>query len=368
MDNPIRWLKLASQLALRGYGLTSPNPMVGAVLIKHNNIIGYGWHKGAGLPHAEVEAIKDAESKGYTVEGATLFVSLEPCSTWGRTPPCTDLIVKKKISQVYIAALDPNPAHQGRAIEILKKAGIKPHLIELPFAQRLIIGFDHWIRYKEPWIIIKFASSLDARIATSKGNSRWITNSRSRATAIRLRQGVDAILVGVNTVIADDPELTIRWGNKYWPRQPLRVVLDPHARIPQRAKLLNDRYRNNTLLILSEMAPVEKVKKLSELCEVLILPYTPEKGIDLKALSIELGHRQVTRLLVEGGGKTIASFINQGYIHEACFFIAPILIGGKSAPRNIDKINLQKPLQLNILQTKILEGDLYIRAFPNYLI
>src|SRR5438874_7580793 len=236
-----RFMRVALGLAGRGYGTTSPNPMVGAVLVKHGNIIGRGWHRRAGEPHAEIEALRDAEKHGYSARGATLFVTLEPCCTHGRTPPCTDAIRAAGIRRVIVGATDPNPKHRGKAFKILIRAGIKvtvlaewegrarrsvradPDPARQPRAQdrapcqkladecaRLNEAVNHWIVHRAPFVTVKAAMTLDGKIATADGESKWITSGKARAYAMKLRQGADAILVGVNTVLADNPSLTLR--------------------------------------------------------------------------------------------------------------------------------------------------------------
>src|SRR5687767_4528409 len=199
-------MREALRLAWRGYGLTSPNPMVGAVVVKGGKIIGRGWHRRAGLPHAEIEALRGIEARG-----ATLYVTLEPCCTHGRTPPCTDEIIAFGIKRVVVAAVDPNPAHRGKGLGILARAGIDltRGVLERE-AVELNAPFNHWIIHRTPLVTLKAAMSLDGKIATRAGESKWITGEKSRAHAMHLRQGADAILVGVKTIIADDPSLTVR--------------------------------------------------------------------------------------------------------------------------------------------------------------
>src|ERR1041385_7435431 len=204
-------MRLALRLARRGCGTSSPNPMVGAVLLKQGVIIGRGWHRRAGGPHAEIEALRDAERKGRSPKGATLYVTLEPCSTHGRTPPCTDAIVAAGIKRVVVGATDPNPPHAGRAFRLLKRAGIgvTPG-VHAEECARLNEAFNHWIVRRTPFVTVKAAMTLDGKIATANGESKWITGEQARACGMKLRQGADAILVGINTLLADDPSLTVR--------------------------------------------------------------------------------------------------------------------------------------------------------------
>src|ERR1043166_3981109 len=204
-------MRVALNLARRGYGKTSPNPMVGALLVKSGRIIGQGWHHQAGKPHAEIEALRDAERRGHSVQGATLYVTLEPCSTHGRTPPCTDAIIAAGISKVFIGAKDPNPNHEGRGLKLLASHRIKVACGILGNeATSLNEPFNHWIVKQTPFVTVKAAMTLDGKIATVSGESKWITNTLSRRIGMKLRQGHDAVLVGVNTVLADNPQLTVR--------------------------------------------------------------------------------------------------------------------------------------------------------------
>ena len=208
------FMRRALRLARQGYGTTSPNPMVGAVLVKGGRIIGRGWHRRAGAPHAEIEALRDAQKRGHKAKGATLYVTLEPCCTQGRTPPCTDAIVAAGIRRVVVGAVDPNPRHRGRAFKILRRAGTAvTQGVMAEECARLNEAFNHWIVHRTPFVTVKAGMTLDGKIATAAGESRWITGEKARAYGMKLRQGADAILVGINTVLADDPSLTVRMQN-----------------------------------------------------------------------------------------------------------------------------------------------------------
>ena len=235
----VQFMRLAFRLARRGFGRTSPNPMVGAVLVKNGKIIGQGWHHRAGEPHAEIEALRSAKENP---RGATLFVTLEPCCTHGRTPPCTGAIIAAGLKRVVVAALDPNPAHCGRGLQILRKAGISvSHGLLAEQELSLNEAFRHWIVHRTPFVTVKAAMSLDGKIATRAGQSKWITGPEARACGMTLRTGADAILVGVNTIIADDPALTLRQPG-FEDKRLRRIVLDPTARIPLRSKVVADKF------------------------------------------------------------------------------------------------------------------------------
>lgn len=336
-------MQLALRLARRGYGLTSPNPMVGAVLVKGGRIIGCGWHRGAGMPHAEVEAIRDALQNGQNTKNATLVVTLEPCSTYGRTPPCTKAIIAAGIKRVVIGAIDPNPAHAGRAVQILRRAGVTVTAGVLATeSTQLNEPFNHWVVHRTPFVTVKAAMTLDGKIATATGESKWITATRARAFAMKLRQGADAILVGVNTVLADDPSLTIRYGLKrLGSKQPRRIVLDSMARTPLHAKVVTDKFAALTTIVVGDRAPGDRVVALAQRANVVVAPLVENRGaseplqIDLRWLLKKLGAQDVTSLLVEGGGEVNASFLLGGLAHRIAFFYAPKVIGGRHALRAV---------------------------------
>src|ERR1043166_8881746 len=238
-------MSAALRLARRGYGATSPNPMVGAILVKTGRIIGRGWHRRAGEPHGEIEALQDAAKRGHNPKGATLYVTLEPCCTHGRTPPCTDAIIGAGIKRVVVGAVDPNPRHCGKGLALLKHAGISVAQGVLSNeCNQLNETFNHWIVHRTPFVTVKAAMTLDGKIATASGESKWITGEQARSCGMRLRKGADAILVGINTLLADDPSLTVRTvqspRSKVQSHRLRRIVLDSMARTPLRAKVVND--------------------------------------------------------------------------------------------------------------------------------
>ena len=310
----LRFMRLALRLARRGYGSTSPNPMVGAVLVKAGRIIGQGWHRRAGGSHAEIAALRDAQARGAKSAGATLYVTLEPCCTHGRTPPCTDAIIAAGIKHVVVAATDPNPAHAGRGFKILQRAGIAvTRGVLAGEAARLNEAFNHWIVHRTPFVTVKAAMTLDGKIATPSGESKWITGEKARAHGMKLRAGVDAILVGVNTVLADDPSLTFRGqraggrGQKEATRL-RRIVLDSSARTPLTAKVVSDECAALTTVVVTRAAPARRVAALRRRVNVLVAPARGGR-IALRWLLKKLGAENVTSLLVEGGGEVNASFL-----------------------------------------------------------
>ena len=335
MPSDEQLMRDALRLAKRARGETSPNPLVGAVLAKRGNIIGRGWHRRAGLPHAEVEAIADAKRKGNPNKGATLYVTLEPCSTPGRTPPCTRAIAEAGIARVVVGATDPNPAHAGRAYRWLKRKGIDvEHGLLADEAAEINLAFNHWITTGLPFVTVKAAMTLDGKIATAGGESKWITGPEARREGMKLRHEADAILVGVNTIIADDPGLTLRDVRRpkaAWRGPALRrIILDPRARTPLVSQVLNDEFAEQTTVVVSPGAPAGRLAKLKQCCRVIKCPMA-KQGFNLKSLLGKLGRRDCTHLLVEGGGETNAAFIEAGFARRMAFFYAPKILGGREA-------------------------------------
>ncbi len=331
-QSDIQWMRRALELAAKGRGHTSPNPMVGAVLVDGNGqLLGEGWHHRAGEAHAEVNAIADAVARGNSIRGATLYVTLEPCSTTGRTGPCVEAILKAGIARVVCAATDPNPAHQGRGLELLRQAGVEVVSGVLSEESRKLNRvFNHWIVKRTPFVTLKSAMSLDGKIATAAGESQWITGEASRRHAMEFRAQVDAILVGVRTVLADDCALTVRLPG-YEGKRLRRIVLDSQARTPLTAKVVSDARRSLTTIVVSENAPVDRVRVLRQNVEVWQLPADAEGRPRISCLLEKLGSESVTHLLVEGGATVADSFLRQGFVHRIHFYYAPRIIGGQKA-------------------------------------
>lgn len=330
------FMRLALRLARRGYGRTSPNPMVGAVLVRRGKVIGQGWHHRAGLPHAEIEALEDAAQNGHLPQGATLYVTLEPCSTHGRTPPCTEAILRAGIRRVVVAATDPNPAHAGRGLDLLRQRGVQVTAgLLAEESARLNETFNHWIVHRTPFVTLKVAMTLDGKIATRTGESKWITGPAARRLAQRWRRGADALVVGIKTVLADDPALTLRRGERPLPgaRQPRRIVLDTLARTPLTSRLVNDAFAERTLIVVGERAPAQRVQALAARVKVWTAP--EDDGLDLRWMLERLGGENVTHLFVEGGGEVHAAFLRRGLAQRFLGFYAPLVLGGKTAPRAI---------------------------------
>jgi len=322
----LRFMWEALRLARRGLGLTSPNPAVGAVVAKGGKIVGRGYHRQVGGPHAEVVALQQA---GELARGADLYVTLEPCCHFGRTPPCVEAIIGAGIKRVFAAWQDPNPRVDGQGIARLRGAGLEVHLGLLEAQAKGLNEAHHkFVTTGLPLVTLKLACSLDGKIATREGESRWITGERARRFVHRLRAWHDAVLVGAATVLADDPELTVRLGRG---KQPRRVVADSRGRIPPTARILTSS-DPPPIVATTPLCLLEKREKLVETgAEVLVLPEREGK-VDLAALLRALGEREITSLLVEGGGKLAAGLLEAGLVDKAWFILAPIIIGGENAP------------------------------------
>jgi diaminohydroxyphosphoribosylaminopyrimidine deaminase/5-amino-6-(5-phosphoribosylamino)uracil reductase len=373
-----QFMRLALRLARRGCGAASPNPMVGAVLVKGGKIIGRGWHRRAGWPHAEITALRDAQKRGHSPRGATLYVTLEPCCTHGRTPPCTEAIITAGIKKVIIGATDPNPKHAGKGFKILQRADIEViHGILAEECATLNEAFNHWIVRHTPFVTVKAAMTLDGKIATSSGESKWITGEKSRAHAMKLRQGSDAILVGINTILADDPSLTfrsqkseVRSQNKV-PRL-RRIILDSMAWTPLTAKVVGDEFSALTTIIVGEHAPKNRGTALAKHVNVIIAPLakhsslvTRHSSLDLRWLLKQLGAENITSLLVEGGGEVNASFLLGGFAQRVAFFYAPKILGGRDSRKAVageGVKSLNEVIQLHDIKWQKLDDDLLLTA------
>ncbi len=311
------FMDLALSLARRRKGLTHPNPTVGCVIVKNGEVVGLGYHERVGFPHAEVVALQQA---GERARGATVYITLEPCTHFGKTPPCTDALIRAGVKKVVIATLDRNPIVGGKGVEKLNEAGIEVQIgIREKEAQELNEDFFTYISEKRPYITLKLAQTLDGRIATLTGDSKWITSFSSRRFAHRLRIEVSAILVGINTVLKDDPLLTVR--HIPTEKQPLRIVIDPELEVPLNAKIITD--RSAYTLIVFSRRDLEKEKKLLEAGVGLL--YMEE--INLRELMKELAKREIVHLLVEGGAFTITEFLKEKLWDRIVIFQAPKILG-----------------------------------------
>ncbi|MEQ1861427.1 MAG: bifunctional diaminohydroxyphosphoribosylaminopyrimidine deaminase/5-amino-6-(5-phosphoribosylamino)uracil reductase RibD [Chthoniobacteraceae bacterium] len=325
-----KFMRAALREAAKGIGQTSPNPAVGAVIVRGGRIVARGWHRRAGGPHAEIEAIRAAK----TTRGATLYVTLEPCSTHGRTPPCCDAIRAAGFGRVVIGAIDPNPKHAGRGVEILREAKIKVQTGVLgDECAALNRAFNKWIVTGMPWVIAKAGMSLDGRLTRPAGEGQWLTSEKSRAHAMGLRAAVDAILVGAGTLRADDPKLTLRGVEG---RQPWRVILTRSGRLPKAAHVFTDSHKERTLVY---------------------------RGESLRAVLRDLGKRSVTSVLIEGGGAVLGDAFDRRLVDEVHFYFAPLLCGGPDVIGGRGARCTAESLALSDVRYEHIGGDLHLAAF-----
>lgn len=327
------FIKKTLKLAKKGMGWTNPNPLVGAILVKDGGVIGQGYHHKYGFPHAEIEALKNCKEDP---KGAVLYVNLEPCNHFGKTPPCTEAIILAGIRKVVCSSLDPNPKTHGKSLEKLKSSGIEIAVGSLENEAKILNeAFFTFHEKKRPYVAIKFASSLDGKIATRTYDSKWITNEGAREYARKLRGEYQAVLVGINTVLKDDPHLGVRTKGY---KDPIRIIIDPHLRIPKNARVLRD---TNVLVFNGQITIPELLEKLKE--------------------------RQVISVLVEGGGDTLGHFVDSGIVDKVYVFHSPVLIGGEKAVSAIggqgaEKVS--KALHLKNVSFKKFDDNLLTIGYP----
>jgi diaminohydroxyphosphoribosylaminopyrimidine deaminase/5-amino-6-(5-phosphoribosylamino)uracil reductase len=329
-DPDLVFMRMALREARKGLGRTSPNPAVGSIVVRDGKVIGRGYHKKAGTPHAEVHALRAA---GEDARGATLYVTLEPCNHTGRTPPCTRAILASGIRRVVVGMIDPNPLVAGAGCALLQDNGIEVRAgvladecreLNYPFIKHITTGL--------PWVIMKAGCSLDGRIAAADGRSSWITCAKSRAEVHRLRDRVDAILIGAGTALADDPSLTTRLQGKAG-KDPLRVVLDGKLRLAPAARMLRQQSTAPTWIFCSHQADPAKVKALEQAGAKIIRVDCGQDGyLDLLQVLQFLGAAQINSLLVEGGSQVHGSFLRAGLVDQVCLFLAPLFLGGDAVP------------------------------------
>ncbi|MBU7006630.1 bifunctional diaminohydroxyphosphoribosylaminopyrimidine deaminase/5-amino-6-(5-phosphoribosylamino)uracil reductase RibD [Phosphitispora fastidiosa] len=359
-------MRLALQLAERAAGRTSPNPLVGAVIVKDGQIVGQGYHKKAGTPHAEIHALREA---GENARGGTLYVTLEPCSHYGRTPPCSEAVINAGIREVYVAMEDPNPLVAGRGIKQMVNAGIRVYvgLLEQE-AKRTNEIFIKYITTGKPFILLKTAMTLDGRIATRTGHSKWVTAEPAREMVHRLRNQYDGILVGVNTVIADNPALTCRLAEGG--RDPVRIVLDSRTRTPAGSRVLTQDSDGPTFVVVTDKASIAGIKSLAAAGAKLVRTAANAQGrVDLHDLVAKLGEMEITGLLVEGGAEVAASFLEAGLVDKMLTFIAPKVIGGKEAPGPVGGAGIEtmdRAVQLKRVNSGCIGEDFFIEGYPVY--
>ncbi|MGE6630518.1 bifunctional diaminohydroxyphosphoribosylaminopyrimidine deaminase/5-amino-6-(5-phosphoribosylamino)uracil reductase RibD [Bacillus sp. NPDC077027] len=362
MPHHERYMKLALENAKAMKGQTSPNPLVGAVIVRDNEIVGVGAHMKAGEPHAEIQALRMA---GEKAKDATIYVTLEPCSHHGRTGPCAEALVKAGVKTVVVAALDPNPLVAGRGIDILNHADI--HVITGVCEEDSIQMnevFNHFITKKTPFVTLKTGITLDGKIASSTSDSKWITSEESRYDAHHIRSMNDAILVGANTVILDDPSLTSRIPDG---RNPIRVILDSRLSIPLTAKVITDDLAP-TWVFTTKKADRHKISALEE-AGVKVFVTGGEDRVEITEVLQLLGENQVSSLMIEGGGQVNASFLEQALVEKMVIYMAPKLIGGSKSPSFFggEGISLMSnAIELNPLTIEQLGKDFKITGYPTY--
>jgi diaminohydroxyphosphoribosylaminopyrimidine deaminase/5-amino-6-(5-phosphoribosylamino)uracil reductase len=355
-----RYMSLAIELAKKAEGRTSPNPLVGAVVVKGGRIIGKGYHEKCGLPHAEANAIKTAGAKA---RGSTLYVTMEPCDHYGRTPPCTDAIIKSGIKRVVMGMMDPNPITDGRGIKKLKKHKIDTKVGVLEEEARAINKpFIKFITKKLPFVRVKLAESIDGKIATKTGDSKWITGEESRRYVHRLRGRADAVMVGSGTVLRDDPLLLCRIPGA---KQPLRVIVDSSLKLPLASKLFSTAPSHSVLVATTKKASFKKAEICARNGMSLLFCKMKNDRVDLKDLLKKLAHLGIADLLVEGGGELAAGLVEEKLVDQFIFFISPKIIGGADAKTSVEGRGVNKvadAVKLKNISIRMFADDIMIEA------
>lgn len=358
-----KFMEHALALASKARGRTSPNPMVGAVIVQDGEIVGEGYHQKAGGAHAEIHALNQARG---LAEGATMYVTLEPCCHWGRTPPCTEAVIRAKIANVFVAMKDPNPQVAGNGMRQLEAAGISVQVGLCEAASRQLNEvFIKYITTQHPFVILKSAISLDGKIATASGESQWITSEASRLKGHEVRAQVDAILVGIGTVLQDDPSLTTRLPDRK-NEDPIRVVVDSRGRTPLGAKIFNPDSNAGALIAVTKNAPLKKIGALKAAGADVLIVEAKEGRVCLETLMRELGRREITSVLIEGGAEINAAALQAGIVDKLMFFLAPKLIGGSDAPGPIGGggiTRLPDAFELRSIKVTQIESDFLIEGY-----
>lgn len=324
------YMKIALELAVKGIGMVNPNPMVGAVIVKDNKVIGEGFHEKYGHAHAERNAVKNAVED---IEGATVYVTLEPCAHYGKTPPCVDLLIEKKVRKVVIGMLDPNPLVAGKSIKKLKENNIEVKVgVKEKECRKLNEVFIKYITTKKPFVIMKAGISIDGKIATSSGESKWITSERSRLHSHELRNRMSGIMVGINTVLSDDPSLTYRGEHKG--KDPLRIIIDSTLKVPFESKVIKYN-NNNTIVACVENTDLIKKEKLEKMGVKIIETKSKKGKVDLQEVVEKLGKEKIDSILLEGGGTLNFSALKEGIVDKVRFYIAPKIIGGENSKNSV---------------------------------
>jgi len=360
-----KYMNMAIELAQKGRGYVNPNPMVGAVIVKNGKIIGKGYHHAFGRAHAEINALVKAGAKA---KGSTMYVNLEPCSSFGKTPPCTRAIIKTGVRKMVIGTCDPNPLNHGKGIKELKRNGIRVEsgLLKKE-AKELNEKFFTYHKKKRPFITVKCAMTLDGKIATVTGSSRWVTCKKARDYGHLLRHEHDAVMAGINTIKTDDPELTARFNEKM--RKPYIVVVDSHLSIPTSARVIKNAGKNKVIIATTKTSPPNKKKQLLPRgAEVLTL--TSKNGrVCLSALIKKLHHVGITSILVEGGGEIIHSLLHERLADKIYFFYAPKILGGRIAPTSVEGNGIKdinKAIKIRDMRYSKIGEDVLVTGYPIY--
>jgi len=359
---PDHYMRLAIRLAARAVGNTSPNPLVGAVIVRNGKIVGQGYHHHVGGPHAERNALKNAGNKA---RGADLYLNLEPCIHYGRTPPCVDAVLESGIKRVFVGMTDPNPLVNGKGVQKLREGGVevKTRILEEE-CRKLNEAFVKHITTHSPFVIVKAAASLDGRIASETGDSKWITNEKSRQYVHKLRNKVDAVIVGIGTIEKDDPMLTTRLP-KGKGKDSVRVVVDSNLKISPQAHVLNLKSSAPTLIFTTPEASLEKIRAIEkEGVEVIVIP--SRKRVDLTLVMEALGKRDITSVLIEGGSRINTSAFKEGIVDKVILFYAPRIIGGQKAPLIVGGEGISKvkdALVLHCIKTRRFGDDIMVEGY-----
>lgn len=366
-ENDVRYMRLALQMARNATGRTVPNPLVGAVIVQAGRVVATGWHRKAGTPHAEIHALNMA---GELARGATLYVTLEPCAHYGRTGPCAVAVRDAGIARVVVGMRDPNPLVAGKGLKILTDAGVAVDVFPddsdiAACCWQLNEVFLKWIPHKQPFVVLKTAMSLDGKIATVTGESQWITGEAARARVHEWRDIYDGIMVGIGTVLHDDPALTTRLPAGRSGRNPVRIIVDSQARTPLTAQVVTDEAAP-TIIAVTEEAPAERVAALEQSAQVEVLRCGSGPHVDVALLMQQLGEREICSIFVEGGGTLAYSLLAAGFVDKVEAFIAPLLIGGREALTPVEgagSTRLADAVRLHDVQYEQVGSDMLVTGY-----
>lgn len=355
------YMGLAKELAKKGIGKVNPNPLVGAVIVKNQEIIGKGYHMAYGKAHAEINAFNNATND---VKGATMYITLEPCSHYGKTPPCVDQIIQKGIKRVVVGSLDPNPLVAGNGIKRLKEAEIEVEVGVLESeCNKVNEVFMKYIVTKRPFVVMKCAMSLDGKISTSSGESKWITGEASRRYVHETRNKLSGIMVGVETVIKDNPELTCRIDNG---RNPVRIIVDSTLRIPLESKVIKETYKAKTIIATTKKASEDKIKTLEDKGVSILIIKLKNERVDLNDLMTKLGELEIDSILLEGGATLNFSALDEGIVDKVEIYIAPMIIGGEVSKTPVGGRGvefLKEAYKLKDLSSKCIGDDILLEGY-----